>query len=197
MMAIDNNNKNAQELYEQFMAELDAGAKEYDNLIASGKAPALSKAKAVPLRRTSNRRYWYAAACLVAVIFGCAYMSLMNEKTDNIDVAQVADVEKPVVKQPSTIQPTEPLPVMEEKKQLAQVKRTEVGIAPQKADSASEEIYTAELDEVVFNYTEANDANSTPLMEDDMDDFVISGKFLCANCDDNSLYIREYYVTNN
>ncbi len=217
MMTVNDNNKSAQELYEQFMAELDAGAKEYDSIVASGKAPAQRVTKVVPLHKVSYRRYWYAAACAVAVIMGGTYMAL-NRDAEPADRVVAQSVKKNDVSSvPAVIHNEAEAPCSLVAKESYKAKNDYVYVLQQEAEAEAEElVYTVELDEVVFQpqtsdvlmamsttlsddeifYTKAKDVDGVPVTEDDMD-FIISGKYICANCDDNSLYIREYYITNN
>lgn len=217
MMTVNDNNKSAQELYDLFMAELDAGAREYDSLVASGKAPAQRVTKVVPLHKVSYRRYWYAAACAVAVIIGGTYLYLGDdaETVDRVVAQSVKKNDVPSVPVASHNETAVPDPLVADESYMA---KTDYAYVPQQeAEAEAEELaYTVELDEVVFQpqtsdvlmamsstlsddeifYTKAKDSDDVHLAEDDMD-FVISGKYICANCDDNSLYIREYYITNN
>lgn len=217
MMTVNNNNKSAQELYDLFMAELDAGAREYDSLVASGKAPAQRVTKVVPLHKVSYRRYWYAAACAVAVIMGGTYLYLGDdaETTDMVVAQSVKKNDVPSV--PAVIHNETAAPHSLVTKESYKTKTGYAIVPQQEAEAEAEELaYAVELDEVVFQpqtydvlmamsstrhddeifYTKAKDSDDVHLAEDDMD-FVISGKYLCANCDDNTLYIREYYITNN
>lgn len=217
MMTVNNNNKSAQELYEQFMAELDAGAKEYDSIVASGKAPAQRVTKVVPLHKVSYRRYWYAAACAVAVIMGGTYLYL-GDDAETTDMVVAQNVKNNGVSVAPTSVNVETVATHTLLINESDMTKADYAFVAQKETEAEaeENVYTVELDEIVFQpqtedvlmamsatrpdneifYTEAMDVDNVPMVEDEMD-YVISGKYICANCDDNSLYIREYYITNN
>ncbi|MCF0198322.1 MAG: hypothetical protein HUK02_03230 [Bacteroidaceae bacterium] len=77
-----------EQLYEQFMQELDAGAQEYDRLIASGKSPAaLVQAK-------RQKRYWYAVAASfvgILVVAGTIFLNQSQEEQGQTASANWSD----------------------------------------------------------------------------------------------------------
>lgn len=133
-----------EELYQEFMAELDRGAAEYDRLMASGAAPA-RKRRAVVLK-------WWAAAASLAVLLGISA---------TLFVAQRDDVSRPAAITAS---------VRAEKPLVA--KATDVAVVPhtekrtdrdyQRLTVRREEMFTATLPEVVFCADGYGDVSHTP-----------------------------------
>ena len=187
---------NAEQLYKQFLEELDAGAKEYDELIASGMAPAVKDAKVRPVRRNT---LWYAAACFVAIATGCSYL-LMQSDNDEVK-KDVASTITPVEKKSVAKEMAQDNP--EEKPLVAKVQvKSRVGnvsnVLPVVNADTMETMPTIELDEFVFEPSSdqiaSSQDNNTDVQYMQLEN-VISSDLLCENCGENSIYIREIDIT--
>ena len=137
---------NDEELYQEIMAELDKGAAEYDHMMASGEVPAKRK-KATTMK-------WYAVAAAVAGLLIIS-TTLFVRNEDNVGrhtaSTESAKKEKLLTGKKTIVPRTENTDDLY--RLTARIERK-----PEKKQTASNNIFTAMLPDVVF----CSDSNDDP-----------------------------------
>ena len=138
---------NDEELYQEFMAELDKGAAEYDHMMASGVAPAK--------RNKATKMKWYAVAAAVAGLLIIS-TTLFVRNQDNVGrhtaSTESAKKEKLLTGKKTIVPRTENTDDLY--RLTARIERK----PEKKQQTASNNIFTAMLPDVVF----CSDSNDDP-----------------------------------
>jgi hypothetical protein len=138
---------NDEELYQEFMAELDKGAAEYDHMMASGVAPAK--------RNKATTMKWYAVAAAVAGLLIIS-TTLFVRHQDNVSLhttsTESAKKEKLLTGKKTIVPRTENTDDLY--RLTARIERK----PEKKQQTASNNIFTAMLPDVVF----CSDSNDDP-----------------------------------
>lgn len=219
-------NKSDNELYQQFMNELEDGAKEYDRLLASGEAPVK---KAMPMKPSRSGWWtWAAAACvLIAVaICGVRYMNNIDDDDGRKETLAHKDgrddtkkVGEQATKGKEEEQNVREKMLEERADKDILVAKTETPKPQKKADNGRQSVMDNNtdiaasilLDDIVIEYKaeEQKQYENVASNGDETKRFSImlngdriikdgdNTYYICDNCGDNSLRINDIYINSN